>query len=313
MLLDLSRLDLPTPPERLFGRDAPLVLEVGYGNGSFLTGLAAQHPAWNVLGAEVSLSSVTRAFKRVRQAGCRNVRLYKGSALFLLRDVVPLRSLHRVYVNFPDPWHKKAHRGRRILQAPFFRLLSTRLADGGSLWLTTDHEEYFFFAREEARATGLFDVTPGTPPAETLETRYARKWQSQQKSFYHAVFTKTGEAPELFEPLIRRVPMQHARLAGPLPTLDGFEKEVHPFRAGHVILMEAYVDAGGDGLVFFVRAEEPDLAQDVLIEARPAREGVLVGVKTFGQPLVTDGIGEAVRVVAEWLAARGMTVTERYY
>ena len=96
MLLDLSHLALPTSPEHLFGRAGPLVMEVGFGNGWFLAHLARKNPAWNLLGAEVSLGSVSRAFKRMRRERIVHVRLYLGHARFIVRNLIPRHSLHRI-------------------------------------------------------------------------------------------------------------------------------------------------------------------------------------------------------------------------
>ncbi|MFQ5571621.1 MAG: tRNA (guanosine(46)-N7)-methyltransferase TrmB [Rhodothermales bacterium] len=317
MLLDLARLDIPSSSRTLFGRSGPLVMEVGFGDGWFLAHLAREHPDWNVLGAEVSLGSVRRAFQRVRREGLTNARLYRGHARFIIRNVIPPRSLHRIYVNFPDPWPKKRHRDRRLLQAPFFRLLSTRLEQGGALLFTTDHAKYFDFALEEARATGLYDLVQGPPPLATLQTKYARKWRAQDLSIQHAVFTKTGEAEESYAPTVEtHHAMHHAILEGDLPPLDTFDKLVHPFKGGHLIVLEAFRPVEDEGLLFVARIEEEDFTQDVLIEARPTRKGeasTLVGLKPFGQPLATRGTREAVGFVTAWLEQQGMHILQQSF
>ena len=317
MLLDLAHLDFPSSSERLFGRDGPLVMEVGFGDGGFLAHLAKAHPAWNLLGAEVSTGSVTRAFKRMRRERITSVRLYLGHARFVVRNLMPRHSLHRVYVNFPDPWPKKRHHERRLLRASFFRLLSTRLTDGGALWFTTDHAEYFAFALDEARATGFFAVEQKPPPLPTLQTKYARKWRAQAIPIQHATFTKIADADDLFIPTVEtHDAMHHALLAGRRPPIDTFETLVHRFEGGHVVVLEALSPAGADGLVFLTRIEEEDLTQDVLIEARPARKDhadVFVGITSFGRPLVTRGTKEAVHAVTQWLEQHGMQVVQRFF
>lgn len=317
MLLQPADLAIPSSPETLFGRPGPFVMEVGFGDGWFLAHLAREYPAWNLLGAEVSTSSVTRAFKRMRRERITNVRLYSGQARFVVRNLIPPRALHRVYVNFPDPWPKKRHQERRLLRAPFFRLLSSRLDDGGTLWFTTDHAEYFAFALDEARATGLFAVEQRPPPPATLQTKYARKWQAQNLPIQHAVFTKTADADDPFPPTVETYDtMHHATLTGTLPLIESFDKQVHRFKGGHVIVLAAMRPVGEEGLVFVTRIEEEDLTQEVLVEARPTRKGqnaVFVGITSFGKPLLTRGTREAVRTVTEWLEAHGMRVLKRFY
>lgn len=317
LLINPAQLDIPTAPETLFGRSGPLVMEVGFGDGGYLAHLATTYPDWNLLGAEVSTGSAARAFRRLQRKGITNVRLYLGHARFVVRNLIPPRRLRRIYVNFPDPWPKKRHRDRRLLRAPFFRLLSTRLEDGGCLLFTTDHAEYFSFALDEARSTGLFAVEEGSPPPATLRTKYARKWRAQGIPIQHVVFTKTAETDTPFDPTVETYDaMHHAILEGELPHLDSFERLVHRYDGGHVIVLEAMQPIGDAGLVFAIRIEETDLTQEALIEARPTRkqpDDVFVGIKPFGQPLVTRGTREAVRVVTAWLEQRGLRLKKSFY
>ena len=314
IVLHRGDLGVQIDPARLFERAGPLVLEVGFGDGTFLVHLAEAHPAWNLLGAEVSLGSVSRAFRRLRRHGHRQARLYRGDAQFLVRDVLPPGSLHRIYVNFPDPWPKKKHRDRRLLQTSFFRLTASRLEDGGALLFTSDHEEYFAFALAQAAATGLFAVEQKTPPPATLTTKYARKWQAQDKRIQHAVFTRTAPPDEHPSPIIETCDaMHHAIFEGDLPDLDAFEKQVHAFDQNHVILLEAFRSVNDGGLLFVARIEEPDLTQEVLLEVRPSDDQYVVGIKPWGQPLVTRGTREAVGVAARWLEAHGMEQVHRSY
>jgi len=313
-VLRFSEIDLPIDPERTFGREGPLVLEIGFGDGRFLVTLSRLHPEWNLLGVEAAGASVVRALKRLRREGVPWARLFRGRAGFALRHLVPPRALRAVYVNFPDPWPKSRHQERRLLQVPFFRLLSTRLEEGGRLFLTTDHEEYFRFAVEEGEKSGLFAVEVKPPPPETLTTKYAEKWKNQGRRFYHAVFTKTAEAEEEFPPLKKEEAMPHAILEGPMPTIEGFEKQVHAFPGGHAIFLEA-ARREGEGYCFLVRIEEPelDLTQELLFELRKSGHGLYAGLKRFGDPLVTPGVRRAVGFLVDWLVQKGLTVKQRSY
>ena len=311
MLVNLAALDLPLAPPQLFGREGPLVLEVGFGDGRFLTHLGRTHPSWNLLGVEVSLGSVTRAYKRLKREGITSARLYKGHGRLLVRDVLPLHSLHRVYVNFPDPWPRKKHQDRRLLQAGFFRLLSTRLAAGSALHLTTDHEPYFRFALDEARSTGLYEITVLPPPPETLQTKYALKWQEAERAIFHAEFTKTGEA-EGFAPVIQKIPMQHALMDGPLADIASFTKQIHAFKGGHAVVLDAFRALNDGVLIFTVVVEELDLRQEVLVKAVPRDDGVFVALQGFGDPLGTRGLREAVRAVTHWLEGQGLTMVKSW-
>lgn len=314
-VLDPGRAGAPLEPERLYGRSAPLVLEIGFGNGRFLLGLARRRPEWNLVGAEISPGSVARAYQLLRGAGVGHTVLFRGQAGFLVRDLLPEGCLSRVYLNFPDPWPKARHAEHRLLQAPFLRILSTRLADGAALCFTTDHPGYFAQGLGEAEATGLFQIEVALPPAETLETKYARKWRAIGKPIHHARLVLAER--DRGEPA-RRVAieerMHYAILAGVLPAPEGFDKSVRHFPGGCAVALEVLRATRDGGLCFLVRIEEADLVQEVLVDARQKEPGVVfVGVRSFGQPLPTRGTREAVGMVAECLTNRGLELIQRSF
>lgn len=315
LVLAAGGFELPIDGERLFGRAAPLVLEVGFGGGQFLLGLARSHPEWNLLGAEISPGSVVRARDLLRRADVSNAALYRGHARFLVRDALPPSSLTRVYVNFPDPWPKDRHAHHRLLQAPFLRLVSTRLVDAGELHFTTDHPEYFAQALAEAAETGLYRAEPGPAPPETLETKYARKWRALGKPIHHVRFVLVKRALPEPAPRVEIEPgMHYATLSGTLPEPESFDKSVRTFDGGTVVVLDLLRATRGGGFCFLVRVEEPDLVQELLVDARQTEPGhVYVGVRTFGQPLPTRGTREAVGMVTEWLVGQGLALLQRSY
>ena len=317
LLLDLAPLTMPAPGEVIFRRPGPLVLEIGFGNGGFLLHMAKSHPEWNILGADPSRGSISRAWKRLHRGQVQNVRLFRGSALFLFRNVIVPRGLSRVYVNFPDPWPKERHSSRRLIQAEFFPLLASRLNPKGRLYFTTDDELYFARSLELAHASGLFEFKRAQPPRAALETKYARKWKAAARSVNHAVFRKVSEPDKLFPPVIERHSnMHHALLNGALPQPSQFTSFVHPFEGGQALVLDVMRMVGVEGLVFMVRTQEPDLTQEVLIQVRPARAAQadqVVSIMTFGQPLATRGTREAAKAVTGWLLERGLSIVETYY
>jgi tRNA (guanine-N7-)-methyltransferase len=297
-------------PAALFGRAAPLVLEVGFGNGTFLAGIADEHPDWNLIGVEIAAASLSRGIGRVRRDGLDNVRLLCADARVLVHDMLPARSIHRVYVNFPDPWPKEKHVDRRLLSCWFFRLLSTRFEDHGEVWLTTDHAEYFDYALAECRSTGLYEVDAGDPPPSTLQTKYARRWQSEGIRINHAVFRLGERDPSPFPPRLEVVELAHARLSGDLSAVQAFKKQVFEIVDGHVVLLEASRTLDGSRLHVECIVEEADLRQEILVEVREAPGGIYVELQHFGRPAVTRGVRKAVDLVADWLASTGMEKLE---
>ena len=312
-LLTLSTLSFPSRMRDLFGRPAPLLAEIGVGSGRFLESLAANHPGSNVLGIERAPQSVARTYRRIHTCGLSNARLIKADAVFVIRNVIPSEELEEVYVNFPDPWPRRKHRQRRLLNQGFLELLASRLKPGGRLLLTTDHPGYFEFVRENARATALYAEAVGKPPADVLETKYALKWANRELEIYHAVFTRTGPTASFDVDVEIGEDMHHAVLAGEIPQISEFERRTFPFRGGVAVVLDAYRELDGSGLAFLVHVEESDLSQDIVIELRRGKNGLVLGVKRFGEPLHTRGVGEAVRSMAEWLQDQGMAVIHRKY
>ena len=296
---------IPLDFNSFYDREAPLVLEVGFGDGRYLSHLGTAHPEWNLFGVEVSLGSLWRAYRRMIRDDIGHVRLWKGDAWFVVRELAAPQSLRRVYVNFPDPWPRKKHLNRRLLRKPFFDLLSTRLQDNGDLLLTTDHEPYYRFAIEQATECGLFDIVEGTPPPATLQTKYAMKWREMEKPIFHVVFRKREEAP-LQPSTIEVKEMQHAVLKGSLSSIGAFEKQVHSYDGGHAIVLEAFKQLSGESILFKAVVEEKDLHQDLLIQAWQKTDGVYVSLQPFGDPLATKGVREAVVAVTDWLVSQGL-------
>lgn len=125
-----------------FGRQAPVILEIGFGSGEALLELAERDPATNYLGIEVYRPGIGHLLLQLAARGIDNVRVIEGDAREVLAHCVSPGSLHAVYLLFPDPWPKKRHHKRRLLQAPFLELLRGRLEVGARVHIATDWEDY---------------------------------------------------------------------------------------------------------------------------------------------------------------------------
>jgi tRNA (guanine-N7-)-methyltransferase len=126
----------------IFGRQAPCTLEIGFGNGDALAAMAAQQPECNFIGIEVHRPGVGRLLQQLDEQELGNVRVMREDAVQVLKTCLPDNSLDRVLLFFPDPWHKKRHHKRRIVQADFIELLSRKIRPGGCLHMATDWEDY---------------------------------------------------------------------------------------------------------------------------------------------------------------------------
>ncbi len=131
-------LDLDT----VFGRRAPRVMEIGVGNGETLVSLAESHPECDYLGVDVYEPGIGRLLAAVAEKHLTNVRLLRGDAVDLLRERVAPASLDTVLLLFPDPWPKKRHHKRRLVQADFVKLVAGKLVPGGRFHLATDWQDY---------------------------------------------------------------------------------------------------------------------------------------------------------------------------
>jgi tRNA (guanine-N7-)-methyltransferase len=133
-----SPLDLDTA----FGRASPRVLEIGFGMGAATAAIAQAHPETDYLGVEVHTPGVGALLKRIGELGLTNLRIIQHDAVDVLEYMLPDASLAGVHIFFPDPWHKKRHHKRRLIQPAFVALLAEKLKPGGYLHLATDWADY---------------------------------------------------------------------------------------------------------------------------------------------------------------------------
>ena len=132
----------PSNFDTLFGRSAPLILEIGCGMGETTATLAAAVPEVNYLGIEVFNAGVGALLKRIQAAGLSNLRVMQHDAVEVVRDMIQPNTLAGIHIYFPDPWPKARHHKRRLLQAGFVNLLAQRLKPGAYLHCATDVEDY---------------------------------------------------------------------------------------------------------------------------------------------------------------------------
>jgi tRNA (guanine-N7-)-methyltransferase len=128
--------------DAVFGRRAPRVLEIGFGMGDATAQVAAAHPHIDYIGVEVHVPGVGALLKRIGEQQLTNLRLVQHDAVEVLAHMLPPAALAGVHIWFPDPWHKKRHNKRRLLQPAFVAALTTRLAPGGYLHCATDWQPY---------------------------------------------------------------------------------------------------------------------------------------------------------------------------
>ena len=165
---------------QIFGRAAPLVLEIGFGNGEQLMHAGIHEPDKNFIGIEVHRPGVGRLMNALAEHNVENVRLYNNDAIEVLRDCVAPESLDEVRIYFPDPWPKKRQQKRRLIQPEFAAFVASRARPGGRLHLATDWADY---------STQMLDVLDASPhwrnlagiggtlprPAWRIETHFEKR------------------------------------------------------------------------------------------------------------------------------------------
>jgi tRNA (guanine-N7-)-methyltransferase len=186
-------------------RDCPLELEIGSGKGTFLVQQAEASVNVNYIGLEYARGFWRYAADRCRRRGLDNIRMVHIEAGAFVRNYVPVGSLRCVHVYFPDPWPKKRHHKRRLIQAPFLAQLHRVLHPHGQVRLATDHSAYFQWMTEQADLVAdLFERTAFEPPTsagegELVGTNFERKYRREGRPF-HAMILRRHDQVEPQQP-----------------------------------------------------------------------------------------------------------------
>ena len=169
--------------DELFGRSAPVVLEIGFGNGASLAQMAENHADLNFFGVEVHKPGVGSLLVHVKQRELDNVRVSQDDAVLVCNQQIPDGSLERVQIFFPDPWHKERHKKRRLIQPPFVETLLKKLKQGGQIHVATDWENY---------AEHILEVLSANPDLKNTAEDYAPKPDYRPGTKYEARGIRLG-------------------------------------------------------------------------------------------------------------------------
>lgn len=315
-IYDSRRLPWPVDWPAFFGRDAPLLLEIGFGNGQFLVELAAERPEVNAVGLEISQPALLRAARRIERQGLANVRLVYGPAQQFLWSNCGPGALAEVYVNFPDPWPKATHHHRRLFDYRFLDLLATRLAPDGRLDIATDHAEYAETIFALLLASPTFESRREAPVLAAAIKRQRTKYEQKalaegRRSYYFYWRRNEAEAVASF-PVPEELTMPHAILQSAL-TLEEiaghFSEASFGDETAIVRFVAIYRAQGHPLLLVDTFVEEEPVAQRIGLTIRPRRPArppvdsaeLIIGVHELGFPRPTPGLHAAVAYLARWL------------
>lgn len=289
--------ELPPRWEEVFGRQAPLALEIGFGNGEFLADRSLEQREWNWVGLETSLTCIVKAGRRLAQAGATHVRLALVEGRFGMRELFPDESLTWVFLHFPCPWPKARHARRRLVDGDFARTLAAVLAPEGEFVLTTDALWYAEDAEKTLEEAGL---SPSGPENLTRgpATRYEMKWRSYGREIWQirASRIKRGEIKRIAEGKMphAKVPIKFdpQRILG----VTGL-RETWP--AGTFVIKEAFL--GQDEVLLRAFSTDQGFQQQYFITVSEAEGGALVQLDGATIPFRTPAVKRSVAAVAEYL------------
>lgn len=305
----VEQLPWPADWSGLFGRSAPLVMEIGFGSGLFLANMARRSPADNFVGVEISVPSLKNATRKIRRAGLDNVILIQAGAAAVLQALCEPESVACVVINFPDPWPKKDQLDRRLISDDFLDLLATRMKPGASLDVATDHDDYAAHITACLMRSSCFESRISTPFVFEDEGRVETK--------YEQLARRDGRAPRYFKwrrnerPTQRRFPvpeeltMPHVVLRLPSDPAEigrRFQPYVAEMGATHIRFVEAYSSLRDGKLLIDCYINEGVIAQRLGIELRArASDEIVLSLAEIGFPRPTRGVHYAIAALVDRL------------
>jgi tRNA (guanine-N7-)-methyltransferase len=175
--------------EKAFCCDAPLVLEIGFGMGLTILNSAQKNPEQNFIGVEVYQPGIGNLLTQLKTQELNNVRIYNEDAVIVLNKCIPNNSLEKVLIFFPDPWPKKRHNKRRLIQSSFAELLHKKLKPKGILHIATDCEDYANHAMDTLNNNSDFTSLTDAPEALQISSeRTSTKFEQRGKKLGHKIF-----------------------------------------------------------------------------------------------------------------------------
>lgn len=304
------RLPWPTDWAALFGAERQLILEIGFGYGAFLLHLGRQNPDANVIGLEIAGECLRAVEKNLERSGLTNVRLIQSTAEMALNHLFTPQSLTQIHINFPDPWFKKRHSRRRLMQRDTLDAMVSRLQPNAMLYLATDIIEYAEMSSELFAATPGLDNTLSAPWTNVaipgrIVTKYEGKALQEGRACYYFAYRRNAlPVPNL--PVIEEVEMSHLVFSSPNSLdemLSAFESSEHKFGDTHISLLQCY--RGRNIALFEVYIKEPTIDQHIalVLSPREAAGEYTLKVGSMGYPRSTQGVHQAVSLLGDWLVS----------
>lgn len=309
----LSSLTLPWPARwsEIFGEERPLIVEIGFGYGHFLEHLARLHPDKNIIGLEISSHCLVKMEQAIPRKGLHNVRVIFSTAETALHHLFEPESVTEFHINFPDPWFKKRHAGRRLVQRDTLDAVVSRLVPGGMLYLATDIRDYAEMSAELlADAPGLTNAL-NAPWVHTMPGRQTTKYEKkarQEGRICHYFAYRRNDSAAPFVPVIKDLEMPHIVFKTPL-SLDDLLAIDTPadYAADQMNIRFMHVYSGRNSLLYEVFIHEATIDQHIalVLVTRDDKPGeYTLKLSALGNPRPTEGIHRAVALLGDSLVAQ---------
>ncbi|RLG12528.1 tRNA (guanosine(46)-N7)-methyltransferase TrmB [Candidatus Pacearchaeota archaeon] len=318
-IIELKESNLQVYPswEKIFGREAPLYLEIGIGNGEFIVWLAKNHPEANFIGVEVAKEFFRKALNRVVSANLSNVRLICMEGSKALCKLFFSQSLSGLYLNFPDPWAKKKQKKRRLINQAFVWLLADRLILNGFFIMVTDYKEYAeevvnFFLNCPSFCP-LWDSVIKNSLPHYYHTKYARKWLSAGLPLFYIGFKKIKHI-SIPEWVYTLYPLAKLKGGETLPEsvikinnkLNFFEiAKKFPtgviWKNNHEICKIVEIYFNENNIILDLIVIEGFLKQRFFVSIHPHSDGLIIKIHDSDNPDATDGVHKALAFLTLYL------------
>lgn len=283
----------PTEWSTCFAREAPLEVEIGFGNGDYLLRSARERPEHNFVGIEIPWPQIKRALSKLEKRELENVRLLQVDARTALERMFRSRSAHRFVSLFPCPWPKKRHARHRLFSKAFLRLANSRLVDGGELLIVTDSTPFADWILDQAEGSGF--AAARTIVAPRYGTKYEHKWQGKGQTDFHELHLRKEEHVEVSVKEDRPV---RARTIARFDA-DTFEPPNSHSTELHVQSKELLYDPQRGKAMLQVVVAEENLEQNFWIEIARRDDGWRIQPARGCGFIPTAGVQEALDLVRD--------------
>ena len=295
----------------LFGAERPLIVEIGFGNADYLIALAQANPDCNVVGFEVSTQSVYKAERKIRKHKLTNVLAIYSRGETAINHLFEPQSIREIHINYPDPWFKTRHAGRRIMQADMLLAMTSRLEIGGLLYLATDIVDYAEMSHElfvEAKGLNNELNAPWVNdfPERLITTKYEEKGIREGRPGNYFKYRRNESViPDV--PVMEEWTVPHVVIKTPMTSQEiASAVEKVTFHKGeyiHVAVFNGFWNINNDSVLFEVNIDEPTIEQHIALSLRHRedKDDYILRYATFGMPRPTEGMHFATSSLAQWL------------